>query len=103
MRIDVGVYTPITVDLSNYKFEGREKVILTIKNFPDYAQPVIAEREYTEAKVYSDAITPEESMKLRNGAVYDLDEITTDGKRYKLCDNKPITLRKACGQCQMKL
>ena len=101
MRIDIGVYTPFTVDLTNFDFTGRDKVILTIKNYPDGAQPIIAEREYHESKLYGDVITPEESVKLRDGAVYDLDEVTTDGKRYKLCDNRPITLRKACGQCQI--
>lgn len=103
MRIDVGVYTPFQVNLTNYDFTGREKVILTIKNFPDTLQPVIIEREYTESKLYEDVITPEESMKLRDKAAYDFDEVLTDGKRYKLCDNIPITLRKGCGQCQMKL
>jgi hypothetical protein len=101
MTIDVGVYTSFRVDLSEFDFNGRTKVILTIRNRPDEAHPVVAEREYTEAKLYDDVITPEESVKLFKGAVYDFDEVLTDGKRYKICDNKPITLRKGCGRCQM--
>lgn len=102
MRIDVGVYTPIKVDLSEFNFSGRTKVILTIKNHPDVAVPIIAEREFTTAEIYDVLITPEESIKLRDGAMYDFDEVLDDGTRYKLCDNRPITLRKGCGQCQMK-
>ena len=101
MRIDVGVYTPILVNLTGFDFAGRSKVILTIKNHPDTAQPILVEREYTESKLYNEVITPEESCKLREGAVYDFDEVLTDGTRFKICDNKPITLRKGCGHCQM--
>lgn len=102
MRIDVGVHTAFRVNLSEFDFNGRDKVVLTIKNYPDGAVPVLIQREYTESKIYDDVITPEESLKLREGAVYDLDEVLTDGKWFKLCDNKIINLRRGCGRCQTK-
>lgn len=101
MRIDVGVYTPFRVNLTEFDFTGRSKVILTIKNHPDTAVPVIVEREYTEAKAYDDVITPEESIKLRDGAMYDFDEVMEDGRRYKICDNHSVVLRRGCGKCPM--
>lgn len=103
MRIDIGVYTPVQINLSNFDFTNVEKVILTIKNAPDIGQPIVAEREYLTAKVYDDVITPEESVLIRKGAVYDFDMIMTDGKRYKICDNRTIEIRRGCGHCQMKL
>lgn len=100
ITIDVGVYTALLVDLTEFEFDGVEKVIMTIKNFPETTLPVIVEREYTEAKVYADAITPEESLKLRYGAVYDFNKVLTDGKRYKVGSNGKIELRTGCGQWQ---
>lgn len=102
MRIDVGVYTPITIDLSQYNFSGIKKVILTIKNVPDAGCSPVIEREFTEPKVHTAIITPEESLLLRDSAEYDFNEVTLDDKRYKVSDNKPISLRRGCGHCQTK-
>lgn len=98
IRIDVGVYTALEIDLSGFDFTGIKKLILTAKNSPLETSAVLFEREYTEAKVYTEYITPEESKKLVNGAVYDFVKELTDGKRLKMGDNGKIELRKGCGQ-----
>lgn len=98
IRIDVGVYTALEIDLSGFDFTGVKKLILTAKNSPLEMSAVLFEREYTEAKVYTEYITPEESKKLVNGAVYDFVKELTDGKRLKMGDNGKIELRKGCGQ-----
>ena len=98
IRIDVGVYTALEIDLSGFDFTGVEKLILTFKNSPVETSAVLFEREYTEAKVYTEFITPEESKKLVNGAAYDFNKVLVDGKRLKMGDNGKIELRKGCGQ-----
>jgi hypothetical protein len=99
IRIDVGVYTALEIDLSGFDFTGVEKLILTAKNSPVATSAVVFEREYTEAKVYTEYITPEESRKLVNGAVYDFNKVLINGTRLKMGDNGKIELRKGCGQC----
>lgn len=98
IRIDVGVYTALEIDLTGFDFTGIEKLIMTAKNSPVETSEVLFEREYTEAKVYTEYITPAESMKLVNGAVYDFNKVLADGKRLKMGDNGKIELRKGCGQ-----
>jgi hypothetical protein len=97
--IDVGVYTALEVDLTGFDFTGIEKLILTAKNSLVETSEVLFEREFTEAKVYTEYITPEESKKLASGAVYDFNKVLVDGKRLKMGDNGKIELRKGCGQC----
>jgi lysyl-tRNA synthetase class II len=97
IRIDVGVYTALEIDLSGFDFTGVEKVILTAKNSPVEKSDVLFEREYTEAKVYTEYITPEESMKLVDGAVYDFNKELVNGKRLKMGDNGKIELRRGVG------
>ena len=99
IRIDIGVHTALEIDLSGFDFTGVKKVILTAKNAPIETSAVIFEREYTEAKVYTEYITPEESVKLVNGAVYDFNKELENGKRLKMGDNGKIELRRGCGQC----
>lgn len=96
--IDVGVYTPLKVDLTNYDFTGIEKLVLTIKNSVKEDEPLI-EREFTEAIIHDVYITPEESKKLILGAKYDFNIIATDGKRYKASDTGKVDLRECVGTC----
>ena len=98
IRIDVGVHTALEIDLTGFDFTGIKRLILTVKNSPVETSPVLIEREYTEAKVYTEYITPEESKKIVNGAVYDFNKELVDGKRLKMGDNGKIELRKGCGQ-----
>ena len=98
IRIDVGVYTALEIDLTGFDFTGIKRLILTVKNSPVETSAVLLEREYTEAKVYTEYITPEESKKIVNGAVYDFVKELADGKRLKMGDNGKIELRKGCGQ-----
>ena len=98
IRIDVGVYTALEIDLSGFDFTGVEKLIMTARNSPVETSEVLFEREYTEATVYTEFITPEESKKIVNGAVYDFNKVLVDGKRLKIGDNGKIELRRGCGQ-----
>lgn len=98
IRIDVGVYTALEIDLTGFDFTGIKRLIMTVKNSPVETSQVLFEREYTEAKVYTEYITPEESKKIVNGAVYDFNKELIDGKRLKIGDNGKIELRKGCGQ-----
>lgn len=95
LRVDVGVWTAVEIDLTDFDFFGIEKVVWTVKNkFGD--APVIL-REFTKAGDYTVTITPEESLKLKNGALYDFGVITADGERYKNGDTGQITLRRSVG------
>jgi hypothetical protein len=98
IRIDVGVYTALEIDLSGFDFTGVKKLIMTAKNRPEKSMKVLFEREYTEAKVHTEYITPEESEKIVDGAVYDFVAELVDGKRLKVGDNGKIELRRGCGQ-----
>jgi L-lactate utilization protein LutB len=98
IRIDVGVYTALEIDLSGFDFTGVKKLVMTAKNAPVETSAVIFEREYTEPKVYTEYITPEESVKLVDGAVYDFNKVLVDGKRLKMGDNGKIELRRGCGR-----
>jgi hypothetical protein len=100
IRIDVGVYTALEIDLSGFDFTGVKKLILTAKNRPEKNAKVLFEREYTEAKVHTEFITPEESEKIVDNAVYDFVKELDDGKRLKVGDNGKIELRRGCGQWQ---
>lgn len=99
IRIDVGVYTALEIDLSGFDFAGIKRLIMTAKNSPVETAEVLFEREFTEAKVHTVFITPEESKKIVSGAVYDFNKELADGKRLKMGDNGKIELRKGCGQC----
>ena len=96
IRIDIGVYTALNVDLSGFDFNGIEKVVLTVKN--KYSQNALIVREFTEPGVKTITITPEESTLLDSGAQYDFNIITTDGKRYKNGENVSIMLRRGVGR-----
>lgn len=99
IRIDVGVCTTISINLENVDFTGIQKVIFTVKNTPDYKAPALIEREFTEPKAYRIVISPEESIRLTNSAVYDFNKILADGSRHKITDNGKVVLRKSVGDC----
>ena len=98
--IDVGVHTALSVDLTKFDFTGVKKLIMTVKNYAQVGEPVVLTREFTESIVYGVCITPEESLALKVGAVYDFDEVLEDGTQYKVGDNGQIELRRGCGECQ---
>ena len=94
--INVGVYTPIEVDLSTYDFTGIEKVVFTIKNDVEDETPIV-EREFTEPKKYIIDVTTEEREKLEANAKYDFIKITIDGIPYKETKTGKIKLEYAVG------
>ena len=100
ITIDKGVYTSLTVDLTDFDFTGIDKLVLTVKNSTDVAAEEIIEWEFTEAKPYNITVTPDESMRIsRLGAYYDVDAIMEDGKRYKITENGNVKLRAGVGDC----
>lgn len=99
IRIDVGVYTALDVDLSSVDFTGADGVVFTVKNYPDPNAPEVIERLITEKGVHKMVITPEESLALKATAEYDFCIQLKDGKRFKLTNNGKIVLRRAVGDC----
>lgn len=99
IRIDIGVCTALDIDLSTIDFTGIKEIIFTVKNYPTPEAPEIIERVFTEPKVHSIVITPEESLALKTTAEYDFCTVLEDGKRFKMTDNGKIELRKAVGDC----
>jgi hypothetical protein len=98
IRVDVGVYTAFEIDLSQVDFTGIKKIILTVKNSTLVSSKVIIEREFTEPNIYPITITPEESVKLSEGAVYDFTKIISDGvTRFKITDTGKVKLRYGVG------
>ncbi len=97
IRIDIGVYTALEIDLSVFDFAGVEKVIFTVKNYPTPEAPEIIERVFTEPGIHEAVITPEESLALKSTAEYDFSAVLADGKRHKVTDNGKVVLRKAVG------
>jgi hypothetical protein len=99
ITIDVGVCTPIEVDLSEYDFTGVEKVIFTVKNCaaPDAEEIIV--REFTEPDIHTTMISPQESIMLKPEAKYDFCQVTSDGHTVKVTDTGKIALRKAVGDC----
>lgn len=99
IRIDIGVCTVLNINLSDVDFSATEKVIFTVKNFASVKAEEIIEREFTEAGKHEVIVTPEESIKLLDGAVYDFNQVLKDGTRLKMTENGKVILRKAVGDC----
>ena len=97
IQIDIGVYTAIDVDLSEYDFTGIEKLIFSVKNKLDIDSPVLIEREFTRPIKETITITPEESLLLDRGAEYDFIEVLKDTRVYKVTANGAISLRRGVG------
>lgn len=99
IRVDVGVHTVISVNLEDFDFTGINKVIFTVKNTASYKSEEIIEREFTEAKMYDVTITPDESIRLTNDAVYDFNAEYADGTRRKVSNSGRVILRMSVGDC----
>lgn len=99
IRVDVGVHTVISVNLEDFDFNGVKKVVFTVKNDATYKSDPIIEREFTEAKIHDVTIEPEESIRLKKGAVYDFNKVLVDGTRHKITDNGKIIRRMSVGDC----
>lgn len=102
ITIDVGVYTALEIDLTEFDFTGIEKVILAFRNFllKKASGAPLFEREFTEAGVHTVKITAAESLLLKEGARYDFNIVTKDGERYKNGESGNVNLRGSCGVCQ---
>lgn len=99
IRIDIGVCTALSINLSGVDFTGIKEVIFTVKNFADINSPVIIERRFTEPKVHEIIIMPEESVRLYPNAQYDFDAVLADDRRVKLTENGGVILRRGVGDC----
>ena len=99
ITVDIGVYTALSIDLTDFDFTGIEKLIFTIKNKAKTSEPVIVTREFDKPALYNIEITPDESYKLQGIAVYDFVKII-EGKPFKATDNGEVILRVGVGQCQ---
>lgn len=97
--VDVGVYTAYNIKLTAANFVGVKQIILTIKNSPTPGSPAIIEKIFTEPKEDTLLITPEQSLQLTSGAVYDFNKVSSDDKRYKITENGRIILRYGVGDC----
>lgn len=98
LRIDVGVHTILHVNLTDVDFTDIEKIIFTIKNSNDLKAPVIVEKVFKEPGFYEVIITPSESLKLKEGALFDFNQVLKDGTRYKISNTGKIILRKGVGE-----
>lgn len=94
ITIDRGLYTEININLSQYSFVGVSKVVFTIKNHIG-DEDAIVKREFTTAQNHLITITPEESEKIELTAMYDFDEIRTNGDVFKITENGVVKVR--CG------
>ena len=66
ITIYTNVFTPISVDLEEYDFEGIAKLVLVIKN--DYDGECIVREEFAEAGSHQILVSPEQAEKLYNGS-----------------------------------
>lgn len=97
LKIDVGVFTLLHINLTDIDFTGIKEIVFTVKNTSHPNAPVIIERTFTESGFYEVLITPKESVKLTDGALYDFNQILEDGTRLKITENGRIKLRKSVG------
>ena len=104
ITVDVGVYTGVSFDISGLDWTGVESLVLTVKNTPLPGAPEIIEREFPAAdysgkEVVQIIVSPEESLKLREGAVYDFCKKTETGLLFKVTDNGAVILKNGVGDC----
>ena len=95
--IDYGLHTAVTIDLSEFDFEGVEKVVLTAKKYVGNSLVTILVREYTIANSYIEVITPEESKLFDGDVYYDFIAFMESGQVYRASDVGKMVLRKGVG------
>ena len=104
ITVDIGVYTVISFDVSGVDWTGIDRLVLTVKNTALPGAPEIIEREFPAAD-YSGrvtlqvTVTPEESLKLREGAVYDFCKRSEAGLLFKVTENGAVILKNGVGDC----
>lgn len=104
MIVDVGVYTSVSFDVSGLDWTGVASLVLTVKNTALPGAPEIIEREfpaadYSGANMVQVIVSPEESLKLREGAVFDFCKKTEAGLLFKVTDNGAVILKNGVGDC----
>ena len=95
--IDYGLHTAVTIDLSEFDFEGVEKVVLTAKKYMGDSLVTILVREYTLPNIYTEIITPEESKLFEGDVYYDFIAFMELGQVYRVSDVGKMMLRKGVG------
>lgn len=96
--IDYGLYTQFSVDLSDFNFNGVEKLVLTVKRYIGANTRTIFVREYTSSDKHIEVITPEESKLFDGGRIrYDFIAFMTSGEVYRASDVGEMRLRKGVG------
>lgn len=104
MIVDIGVYTDVAFNISDLDWSGVSSLILTVKNAALPGAPEIIEREFPAAEysgreIVQVIVTPDESLKLREGAVFDFCKKTEGGLLFKCTDNGAVILNNGVGDC----
>ena len=95
--IDYLLHTPITIDLSEFNFEGVQKLVLTAKKYVGNVLTTVLVKEYTSAGIYVDVISPEESKLFSGNVYYDFIAFMQSGEVYRASDVGEMRLRKGVG------
>lgn len=95
--VDYLLHTPITIDLSEFDFTGVSKVVLTAKKYMYNKKYTLLVKEFTEPKIYTVTVTPEESKRFDGDVYYDFISFMTNGEVYKASDVGKMVLRKGVG------
>ena len=95
--IDYGLHTAINVDLTEFNFDGVDKVVLTAKKYIGNTLSTILVREYTGAGAYIEIITPDESKMFGGTVYYDFIAFMTSGEVYRASEVGKMVLRKGVG------
>lgn len=98
--IDYGLYTPITIDLSEFDFTDVDKVVLTAKTYIGNRLTTILLREYKTAEVHVETITPLESKLFKGDVSYDFIAYMKSGEVYKVSEVGKMVLRKGVGMVE---
>ena len=95
IRIDVGVYTNLEIDFTEFDWTGIAKVLFLIKNYKSPNVEAVVTREFTQAEgILHIEITPEESMRIKEQAEYGFMVILNNGKSYKNGDDGKVILKR---------
>ena len=94
VKIDVGCYTPLEIDVGTVDFGTCERVIMAFRNYRSSA-PAFT-REFFEAGLHTVTVTPEESKMLLRGARCSFSAVLRDGTVHALGDDVKIRFRRGC-------